>query len=212
MRRRGDLGTAVVLAIMLHVGLVVAAAWCRRQSPLAPQFVFGESAVRMTLVAAPPVVAEPEPELPRPEPVEPLPELPEEPALLPLPEPEPDEPVEAFEPDPIVKPVIAPEPTPAELDADTRHKGVETSAVDTRSVRPRYPLGSRLRGEEGLVELTVRVDASGEATDVDVTASSGYSALDRAAVKAAWKARYVSRDGRPHAGETTFGVRFRLDD
>lgn len=211
MRRHGDLFVAVVLALMLHVGLVAGAAWYRRQAPLEPEFVFGESAVRMTLVASPPVVTEPEPE-PRPDPIEPLPELPEEAALLPLPEPEPDEPVEEPDPDPIVEPVVAPEPAPVELDADTRDKGVETSAIDTGAVRPRYPLGSRLRGEEGLVQLTVRVDASGQAVDVRIADSSGYSALDRAAVKAAWKARYVTRTGDTRPGETTFAVRFRLED
>jgi len=215
MRRRNDLFSAVVLAVLLHVGLATCAAWYMRQAPLEPEFVFGESAVRMTLVAAPPVVTEPEPV--RQEPMEPLPELPEEPALIPLPEPEPEALIEEPKPEPIIEPVLAPGPTPEALDADTLDKGVETSAIDTGSVRPRYPLGSRLRGEEGLVRLTVQVDGSGRATDVSVAESSGYTALDRAAVKAAWKARYVTRAGQTRAGqtragETTFGVRFRLED
>ncbi len=208
MRRRSDLWVAAVLAVLLHVGLVACAAWCRRQAPLAPEFVLGESAVRLTLVAAPSVVAEPEP--PQPEPVEPLPELPEAPALLPLPEPEPEEVVE--EPEPVIEPVLPPEPASEALDADMREKGVEADAFDTGAVRPRYPLGSRLRGEEGLVRLTVQVDGSGSAADVAVTESSGYTPLDRAAVKAAWKARYTTRTGGTRAGETTFAVRFRLED
>ncbi len=211
MRRRADLFTAIVLAVLLHVGLATYAAWYWRRLPLEPEFVFGESAVCMTLVATPPVMTETL-EPPRRERVEPLPELPVAPTLLPLPEPEPEEPVEDPEPVPIIEPVIAPEPASVELDADTRDKGVETSAIDTGAVRPRYPLGSRLRGEEGLVRLTVRVDASGKTTDVSVSESSGHSALDRAAVKAAWKARYVTRSGGTRAGETTFGVRFRLED
>jgi protein TonB len=210
MRRRNDLCVATVPALLLHVGLVAAAAWYRRRAPLEPEFVFGESAVRMTLVAVPPAVAEPEP--PRPEPMEPLPELPEQPALLPPPQPEPEEPVEDPRPAPVVEPLPAPAPAPEALDADIRAKGVETSAIDSGSVRPRYPLGSRLRGEEGLVRLTVRVDASGRAIDVSVSESSGYTALDRAAVKAAWQARYTARTGQTRAGETTFAIRFRLED
>ncbi len=206
MRRRGDLFVAIVVAVLLHVGLVAGAAWYKRQAPLAPEFVFGESAVRLTLVAAAPVITEPKPLLP--EPIEKHPEPPDEPVLQPLPEPE--ELAEA--PEPVTEPVVAPEPAAPELDADTRDKGVDTSAIDTGSVRPRYPLGSRLRGEEGLVELTVTVDGSGRAIDVAVTSSSGYTPLDRAAVKAAWKARYTTRDGGTRAGDTTFGVRFRLED
>ncbi|MDP6491332.1 MAG: TonB family protein [Kiritimatiellia bacterium] len=210
MRRRDDSFAAVALAILLHLGLAAFAARCFRQPSLRPEVVAGESSVRLTLMASPAVVSEPEP-APL-EPIEPLPELPPEPVLQPLPEPEQDEPFEEDQPEPVMEPIVAPQPVPEELDADTQDKGVEAGTINTASVRPRYPLGSRLRGEEGLVQLTVRVDATGRAVDVAVTESSGYSALDRAAAKAAWKARYTSQDGTAHAGETTFGVRFRLDD
>jgi len=210
MRRGNDIFVAVVLALLLHLGLVAFAARCFRQPSLRPEFVAGESAVLLTLVAAPAVVSEP---APAPvEPIAPLPELPPEPVLQPLPEPEQDEPVEEDRPEPVMEPIVAPQPVPEELDADVQEKGVEIGAIRTASVRPRYPLGSRLRGEEGLVQLTVRVDATGRAVDVVVTESSGYHALDRAAVKAASKARYTREGGSTHAGETTFGVRFRLDD
>lgn len=203
MRRRGDILAATVLALLVHVGFVAGAAWLGRRTPLAPEFVAGESALRMTLIAAPSVT---ESERPRPRSIEPLPALPKEPALLKLPEPEPAAPLQERMPGPVSESVVAPA-----RDANTRDKGVETIAIDTGAVRPRYPLGSRLRGEEGLVELTVRVDASGRPVDVTVTVSSGYSALDRAAVKAAWQARYVTQDGNTRVGRTTFGVRFRLE-
>jgi protein TonB len=198
------------MALLLHLGLAAFAAHCFRQPSLRPEFVAGESAVLLTLVASPPEVSELEP-LPL-EAIEPLPELSPEPALQPLPEPEQDEPIEEDQPEPVIEPIVAPQPVPEALDADTQAKGVEAGTINTASVRPRYPLGSRLRGEEGLVQLTVQVDGSGRASDVAVAESSGHSALDRAAVKAAWKARYTSQDGTTHAGETTFGVRFRLED
>ncbi len=55
---------------------------------------------------------------------------------------------------------------------------------------PRYPRLSRARGEEGEVVLQATVNPFGEVTKVTIVSSSGYSRLDKAAVKAVrkWKA------------------------
>ena len=79
-------------------------------------------------------------------------------------------------------------------------------------IRPYYPLGARLRGEEGAVTVRVWVKPSGRVSRSEVIRSSGFPALDEAAVDAARRARYVST--RPGAwsaeAETTMTFRFRL--
>ncbi|MCP4696016.1 MAG: energy transducer TonB [Gammaproteobacteria bacterium] len=57
--------------------------------------------------------------------------------------------------------------------------------------KPRYPRRSRRLGEEGKVVLRVQVDKSGRAKTVEIKSSSGFSRLDKAAVKAVWKWRFV---------------------
>lgn len=213
MRRRTDMPVAFVAALAMHALLAAGAvAWRQARSPLLPAFVAGESSVALTLVAAP--LPPPEPEVveppPEPEVIEPEPEAP----VL-LPEVAPVSEV-LVEPPPVVEPPVeppVPPETPApEADADLLDKGAEAAAIDTAGVRPLYPLGSRVRGEEGLVELSVEVDARGRAREVLVVASSGHAALDRAAVRAAWKARYLDAAGGTRAGEVTFAVRFKLVD
>ena len=217
MRRPFELTVALSLALVLHIVVVAGAARLVRIKPLMPQFEFGESSVNLTLVAAPAPPTPPRQEPPPPplQPEEPLPLFEPESAPLPIPEPPPEEAVEDPPPGPAPEPFVTPpEPTPApqELDADMQAKGVMASALDSSGVRPRYPLGARLRGEEGAVRLAVVVDTGGRATAVEVLDSSGHSALDRSAVQAAWRASYIGADGRRGAGETTFVVRFRLED
>lgn len=81
------------------------------------------------------------------------------------------------------------------------------------TVQPRYPVSARMRGEEGLVALTVETDDEGRARVVTVTAPSGFPALDRAAVDAANRARFVSTTaGVPARGKLAMSFRFRLVD
>jgi len=101
---------------------------------------------------------------------------------------------------------------PAE--ADVLEKGIEdvrqSFATDER---PRYPLGSRMRGEEGAVTLEVVIGGSGRVTNVEVLESSGYQALDKAAMKAATRATFRDEDGkRAVSVETVITFRFRLID
>ena len=99
-------------------------------------------------------------------------------------------------------------------DADLAIKGVQQAIRVASDIRPVYPLGARLRGEEGVVVLDVAVDASGHPKSVTIKKTSGFSALDRAAASAMEKARFVAatRDGVPCEGETTISVRFQLVD
>jgi protein TonB len=88
-------------------------------------------------------------------------------------------------------------------------------ALDTvRNRRPAYPEASRRRGQEGTVMLELRVDANGRVVDVRVTESSGFSALDAAAVETLreWRFRPAQRGGMPVAGSITTAVHFRLEN
>jgi len=80
-------------------------------------------------------------------------------------------------------------------------------------LRPVYPLGSRLRGEEGDVRLTLYVTPDGKVGSADVLSSSGYEALDQAALKAVHAALFepVRRDSRPVSVEVTVTIRFRIE-
>lgn len=80
-------------------------------------------------------------------------------------------------------------------------------------VHPAYPLGARLRGEEGVVVVRVTVASSGHAEKVEVIKSSGYTALDDSAVDALKKARFVAKNGGAiRSGQVTLPFRFKLVD
>jgi protein TonB len=82
--------------------------------------------------------------------------------------------------------------------------------IDAEAV---YPLGSRLRGEEGAVRILVLIDADGRIDDLQIKQSSGYTALDRAAERAVRRTRFepASRKNQPVAGELTITIRFSLE-
>lgn len=98
--------------------------------------------------------------------------------------------------------------------ADDLKKGVEGGASPASDIRPVYPIGSRLRGEEGSVVMSVKVDVAGEVRGVMVLESSGYSGLDNAAEKAVKRTRFIpaQSDGKPREAEARLTVRFRLVD
>lgn len=74
----------------------------------------------------------------------------------------------------------APEPTPPRFDADY---------LDNPS--PAYPPLSRRANEQGKVMLKVFVDAAGKPSRVEVETSSGYERLDKAAVAAVSRWKFV---------------------
>ena len=98
--------------------------------------------------------------------------------------------------------------------SDALRQGVSGTVRRKSEIRPYYPLGARLRGEEGVVMVRVRVNSLGRALRCEVARSSGYPLLDEAAVDAARRARYVST--RPEAlraeAETTLTFKFQLTE
>jgi protein TonB len=96
---------------------------------------------------------------------------------------------------------------------DSMDKGVQAvmEAGSFVDIRPAYPLGARLRGEEGVVVVRVTVSQSGRADKIEVMKSSGYSSLDGSAVSALKKARFMGKNSAVmNGGEVTLPFRFKL--
>jgi periplasmic protein TonB len=93
--------------------------------------------------------------------------------------------------------------------------GAETAAKPNylKNPAPRYPEEARQAKQEGVVVLVARVAPSGTADAVSVKASSGYSLLDDAALKAVqkWKFKPAKVGKMPVASQVEIPVRFQLD-
>ena len=174
---------------------------------------------------APPREAEPQPEVPQAEAA---------PDPLPLPPPPPPAPQQqaAVQPPPQPQPRPQPRPPatqgPVRLDAGAGDMAEPSSLgsfalgavvppgndAGHRNTPPDYPAESRRRGEEGVVRLTLRIAPDGQVTEAEVEASSGFPALDRAAIEAArrWRFRPATRAGLPVAATLPTAVHFRLSD
>lgn len=178
----------------------------------------------LTTAEVPPPEPEPqsesEPE-PEPEPAEPTPEaVPEPPpppkpkvAHKPAPKPRPVEPAPTVQtaatPQTIAPAATTPAAPPA---APPAFIPPSSDAGYLQNPKPRYPRAARLRGMEGVVVLSVDVDAGGRPTGVQVKNSSGFTLLDEAALEAVRDWRFVpaSRGGRPIAAPVEVPVRFSL--
>lgn len=115
-------------------------------------------------------------EVPAPKPIELPPEVRPEKAL-------PPDPSDYKFPEPKVETKIQPSSlSQARVDAPPRPR---------RAIRPEYPKGARLRGEQGNVILEIEIGADGVCVAAKVAVSCGFAELDAAAVKAALAARFV---------------------
>lgn len=90
--------------------------------------------------------------------------------------------------------------------------GATGGIVAVGAIEPAYPASARRRGEEGVVVVAVETDDGGMPERVAVTSPSGFTALDRAAVEAAKRARFASPNGGSPRGRTLLSFRFRLVD
>ena len=77
---------------------------------------------------------------------------------------------------------------------------------------PVYPESARRAGQEGVTILLVTVDRGGSPTHVDVSESSGFMALDEAAVSAVedWAFRPGTINGQPAETTVEVPIRFSL--
>lgn len=204
--RAGDLSVGFLSSILIHLlvgvfGLgMLLARW--DSASIMPQFRHGLSSVEVNLVTVPVQLPEPEPAETEPEAVEVRREEPKPPAVEP-------EAVEVVPDKP--EPKEEPEKQPQEIVLD---EGVEQGDPEvTTDIKPVYPLGSRMRGEEGSLTLRIWIDADGSAHDFEIIQSSGFPALDKAGIKAVKKAQFMDSKGRPVSSiETTLTFRFKLVD
>lgn len=101
---------------------------------------------------------------------------------------------------------VAPMPAAAEPSANVE----AVPCVDNEP--PDYPERERRLGHQGVVVLTVRVSPAGAVTAVAVKTPSPHPALDREAVRVAWRWRFepAQRHGRPVVCDTDVDVVFQL--
>lgn len=139
---------------------------------------------------APPAPPPPQPAPPTPTSVKPKPK----PIVMAAPTPDPL-PVAAPEPEPILieQPVseassLAP-PQPAPADMSVIPPSFVAAYLDNPP--PLYPASSKRLGESGLVMLRVHVSAQGVPESIEIERSCGYARLDRAALDAVRKWRFV---------------------
>lgn len=81
-----------------------------------------------------------------------------------------------------------------------------------QSVRPKYPMASRRRGEEGRVILDVMVSQEGTPTSITLVSSSGHKELDRAAEEAVLTTLFVpgARNGKTVEASARIVILFQL--
>lgn len=107
----------------------------------------------------------------------------------------------------------APAPSPAhvEPDPDTQRRWQALLAAKLRELK-RYPSLSRRLGQEGVVVLEARILADGRAA-ANIKQSSGYAALDRAAVKLFEDAAAaLTGEWSPHGGSRLeIPIAYRLE-
>jgi protein TonB len=86
--------------------------------------------------------------------------------------------------------------------------------AEARSPLPYYPRIARRNGYEGIVLLNLLVSESGRVESVEIIRSSGYKVLDREAVKAVRKWRFVPAEqaGETVASHVEVPVVFRLGE
>lgn len=96
-----------------------------------------------------------------------------------------------------------------------KHAGVKwvRNADYRRNPPPRYPTRARVRHQDGVVKLLVKINARGIPENVRVRESSGYHRLDRAARNAVrrWEFVPAEKNGKKVASMTVVPVRFSLD-
>lgn len=121
-------------------------------------------------------------EVPAPKPIELPPEVRPEKAL-------PPDPSDYKFPEPKVETKI--QPSQPSQPSSLSQARVDAPPRPRRAIRPEYPKGARLRGEQGNVILEIEIGADGVCVAAKVAVSCGFAELDAAAVKAALAARFV---------------------
>jgi protein TonB len=117
-------------------------------------------------------------------------------------------------PTPVEVPVEVPPTAPSSDTAISESASNEPTPTKSFSIKhqvnPTYPSASRRAGESGTVLLSVVVTPDGTPSDVEVERSSGFAALDQAAVEAVRKWRFKV-NGASGASRLQLPVTFKLE-
>ncbi|RYZ74064.1 MAG: TonB family protein [Lysobacteraceae bacterium] len=91
--------------------------------------------------------------------------------------------------------------------------GDQPVPISGQTPPPRYPAEALRRGESGTVLVRVEVDANGTPSGVALMQRSGSRDLDRAAMEAVrrWRFLPAQRDGRPVPGSLVIPMDFKAD-
>lgn len=111
--------------------------------------------------------------------------------------------------------------TPATPVSPTHHTAEENTEADApytppsydNCPRPPYPPRMRQRRAVGTVQVLIHVSAQGEPTEVIITQSSGYAALDshtRNWILAHWKFNPALKGNRPQAAQIRTSINYTL--
>ncbi len=113
----------------------------------------------------------------------------------------------------VLLPPESPEPRLVEALEMPESGRVEPIRDPKHSPPPRYPRHCVRLGHEGVVQVQVWVSAEGTALGVGLARSSGFPALDAAALEAvrAWEFLPAHRAGRAVPSRTVVQVRFQLE-
>jgi protein TonB len=109
----------------------------------------------------------------------------------------------------------APRPAPAPVAAAPVETVLPKSNPRRPNDKPDYPASERRAGHEGVVTLQLYVSETGKVAEAKVQTSSGFPALDDAAVKQAlrsWRFTPGTKGGKPEPMWFAIQVRFSLTD
>jgi periplasmic protein TonB len=224
----GWAGAAGIFAALAVAGLWLASsvtppiAWPQDEAIF--RVIFAPPQIEAALPAPPePVAPPPEAVVAPPEPAPPPPVLAQPAEPLPLPPPPKPE-LRPAAPKPLRPPAPVASTVAAAPPIERTEPAPQTAAlamIPPRPIsslasnrKPDYPQEARRRGLQGKVLLRVEVSAQGMPLSVAVATSSGYGALDQAALAAVerWRFTPATRDGAPVAGAAEVPIQFRLEE
>ena len=101
-----------------------------------------------------------------------------------------------------------------EIIADVKVKGVTMGAMVKNVFKPSYPSSCKRLGHEGATVLKVTILSKGKCGRIEIIKSAGCESLDKAAIKALKKAKYIpaKRLGVPFTTIKKIAFNFKLED